>query len=492
MRSHGRQLHYASLLKLILNINSILNRRWRVKGMFATTNECWFRQPLWSKSTRVPPTRWWPEQGRFIGEEKKKEKKKKKNRRLDILHRPRREEETLTSRTVSDRSRNAPWWAPSSPLWQAGPPGRGPTPPSRVSRSTALCTFPCTSPRSPPAPPRASPSRTSPTRPASFDAAPVETSSSRMTWSVTDDDDGSSDRSSLPLTPQRINHYDRWWWSPGPGRASNAATFRFVKEKLESPITRPIFLENIYFLIPRFPDMYIYIYIREKFRRIYFLAGEEEGRRNVEQVWNTGISTKTNVHRISSSPIREGPRRGCSHLEVSDRDRRSCERRSRAWRPSAAAETGHELARDHKLRLRFLSCSRAAGPYTLPTAASRSLSLSRTVLLLLLGRSSPAPASPPRLSSAPPPDYMPPLLPPLVDTDRPSLLLALFTPLLSALVFAPRDVGGIQHAIQNAFTGKEKGNPGQLRRKIVTIFRNLFFPRDICENNLFCSSSSTS
>lgn len=34
-----------------------------------------------------------------------------------------------------------------------------------------------------------------------------------MTWSVTDDDDdddGSSDRSSLPLTPQRINHYDRW------------------------------------------------------------------------------------------------------------------------------------------------------------------------------------------------------------------------------------------------------------------------------------------
>lgn len=70
-----------------------------------------------------------------------------------------------------------------------------------------------------------------------------------------------------------------------------------------------------------------------------------------------------------------------------------------------------------------------------------------------------------------------------MDTDRPSLLLALFTPLLSALVFAPRDVGGIQHAIQNAFTGKKKGNPGQSQRKIATIFRDLFFPRDICENN---------
>lgn len=144
-------------------------------------------------------------------------------------------------------------------------------------------------------------------------------------------------------------------------------------------------------------DMYIYIYIREKFRRIYFLAGEEEGRRNVEEVWNTGISTKTNVHRISSSPIREGPRRGCSHLEVSDRDRRSCERRSRAWRPSAAAETGHELARDHKLRLRFLSCSWPI--HFTYRCLSFPLSLSRTVLLLLLGRSSPAPASPPRLSS---------------------------------------------------------------------------------------------
>lgn len=162
----------------------------------------------------------------------------------------------------------------------------------------------------------------------------------------------------------------------------------------------------------------------------------------------------------------------------------TAERRGRNWprvgeRPQASATFS------------FLQPSRWPIHFTY-RCLSFPLSLSRTVLLLLLGRSSPAPASPPRLSSAPPPDYMPPLLPPLVDTDRPSLLLALFTPLLSALVFAPRDVGGIQHAIQNAFTGKKKGNPGQLRRKIATIFSDLFFPRDICENNLFCSSSSTS
>lgn len=158
----------------------------------------------------------------------------------------------------------------------------------------------------------------------------------------------------------------------------------------------------------------------------------------------------------------------------------TAERRGRNWprvgeRPQASA-TFSFLQLAHTLYL--------------PLPLVPSLSLEPSSSSSLVARLRPPPPLP--ASPAPPPDYMPPLLPPLVDTDRPSLLLALFTPLLSALVFAPRDVGGIQHAIQNAFTGKKKGNPGQLRRKIATIFRDLFFPRDICENNLFCSSSSTS